>query len=95
MRIAFMLSALFDVKSMRLDKYLKNSRIIKRRTVAKEACEQGRVEVNGKVAKPGLELKTGDEIQITFGSNSLKVRVVAMPESVKKEDAETMYEVIS
>ena len=80
---------------MRLDKYLKNSRIIKRRTVAKEACEQGHVEVNGKDAKPGLELKLGDEIQVTFGSNSLKVRVAAMPETVRKEDAETMYEVIS
>ena len=80
---------------MRLDKYLKNSRIIKRRTVAKDACEQGRVEVNGRVAKPGLELKIGDEIQITFGSNTLKVRVAAMPETVRKEDAETMYEVIS
>ena len=80
---------------MRLDKYLKNSRIIKRRTVAKEACEQGRVEVNGKIAKPGLELKIGDMIQITFGSNSLKVKVSAMPETVRKEDAETMYEVIS
>ncbi len=80
---------------MRLDKYLKNSRIIKRRTVAKDACEQGRVEVNGKVAKPGLELKIGDEIQITFGSNTLKVKVASMPETVRKEDAETMYEVIS
>ena len=80
---------------MRLDKYLKNSRIIKRRTVAKDACEQGRVEVNGKIAKPGLELKIGDEIQITFGSNTLKVKVAAMPETVRKEDAETMYEVIS
>ena len=80
---------------MRLDKYLKNSRIIKRRTVAKEACEQGRVEVNGRVAKPGLELKLGDEITITFGSSVLKVRVTAMPENVRKEDAGTMYEVIS
>ncbi|MBR2706789.1 MAG: RNA-binding S4 domain-containing protein [Mogibacterium sp.] len=80
---------------MRLDKYLKNSRIIKRRTVAKEACEQGRVEVNGRIAKPGLELKTGDEITITFGSNILKVRVLAMPESVRKEDADSMYEVIA
>lgn len=79
---------------MRLDKYLKNSRIIKRRTVAKDACEQGRVEVNGKVAKPGLELKTGDVIQITFGSNVLKVRVVSMPETVRKDDAQDMYEVI-
>ncbi len=80
---------------MRLDKYLKLSRIIKRRTVAKDACEQGRVEVNGKVAKPGLELKTGDEIQITFGNNVLKVRVVSMPETVRKDDAQDMYEVIS
>lgn len=79
---------------MRLDKYLKNSRIIKRRTVAKEACEQGRVEVNGKVAKPGLELKTGDEIQITFGSSLLRVRVVSMPDNVRKDDAQSMYEVI-
>lgn len=79
---------------MRLDKYLKLSRIIKRRTVAKDACEQGRVEVNGKVAKPGLELKTGDIIQITFGNNVLKVRVVAMPETVRKDDAQSMYEVV-
>jgi ribosomal 50S subunit-recycling heat shock protein len=79
---------------MRLDKYLKLSRIIKRRTVAKDACEQGRVEVNGKMAKPGLELKTGDIIQITFGNNVLKVRVVAMPETVRKDDAQSMYEVI-
>ena len=80
---------------MRLDKYLKNSRIIKRRTVAKEACEQGRVEVNGKVAKPGLELKTGDVIQVTFGSNVLKVRVLEMPETVRKDDADSLYEVIN
>ncbi len=66
-----------------------------RRTVAKDACEQGRVEVNGRVAKPGLDLKLGDEIKITFGSNVLRVKVLAMPESVRKEDAETMYEVIS
>ena len=80
---------------MRLDKYLKNSRIIKRRTVAKDACEQGRVEVNGKVAKPGLELKIDDEITITFGSNVLKVRVVSMPDNVRKDDAQSMYEVIN
>ena len=80
---------------MRLDKFLKNSRIIKRRTVAKDACEQGRVEVNGKVAKPGLELKTGDIIQVTFGSNTLKVRVTSMPETVRKDDAQDMYEVVT
>ena len=80
---------------MRLDKFLKNSRIIKRRTVAKEACEQGRVEVNGRRAKPGLELKQGDIIRVTFGSNVLEVRVEAMPETVRKDDAEKMYTVIS
>ena len=80
---------------MRLDKYLKNSRIIKRRTVAKEACEAGRVEVNGRIAKPGLELKIGDVLQITFGSNILKARVISMPENVRKDDAESMYEIIN
>ncbi len=80
---------------MRLDKYLKNSRIIKRRTVAKDACEQGRVEVNGKVAKPGLELRIGDVIKVTFGSNVLTVRVLAMPEAVRKDDADTLYEIIN
>ena len=79
---------------MRLDKYLKNSRIIKRRTVAKEACEQGRVEVNNKVAKPGLELKEGDTIKITFGNNVLCVRVLSLAENVRKEDAQDLYEVI-
>lgn len=82
-------------EKMRLDKFLKNSRIIKRRTVAKDACEQGRVEVNGKVAKPGLELKTGDIIQVTFGSNTLRVKVAAMPDTVRKDDAQDMYEVLS
>lgn len=79
---------------MRLDKFLKNSRIIKRRTVAKEACEQGRVEVNDKVAKPGLELKEGDVIRITFGTNVMKVRVISMPETVRKDDAQSMYEAL-
>ncbi len=80
---------------MRLDKFLKNSRIIKRRTVAKEACEQGRVEVNGKVAKPGVELKIDDIIKITFGNSKLTVRVQKMTESCKKQDAEGMYEIIN
>lgn len=79
---------------MRLDKFLKNSRIIKRRTVAKDACEQGRVEVNGKVAKPGVELKNGDVIKITFGTSELEVRVDRLLDTVKKADAESMYTVI-
>ena len=80
---------------MRLDKYLKNSRIIKRRTVAKDACEQGRVSVNGRIAKPGQELKIGDMIEITFGTKELKVKVVSMPENVRKDDAQELYEVIN
>jgi ribosomal 50S subunit-recycling heat shock protein len=76
---------------MRLDKFLKNSRIIKRRTVAKDACDQGRVTVNGKVAKPGTELKVGDIIDIVFGSGELKVEVLALTENVRKEDSADMY----
>ena len=79
---------------MRIDKFLKNSRIIKRRTVAKEACEQGRITVNGKPAKPGTEVKIGDEIFIQFGNGSLKVEVLALTESCRKEDAAGMYNVI-
>ena len=79
---------------MRIDKFLKNSRIIKRRTVAKEACEQGRITVNDKIAKPGLEVKVGDEIFIQFGNGSLRVEVMALTESCRKEDAVNMYRVI-
>ena len=79
---------------MRIDKFLKNSRIIKRRTVAKDACDQGRISVNGKVAKPGTEVKPGDEIYIQFGSGSLRARVLQTPDTVRKEDAAGMYEVI-
>ena len=77
---------------MRIDKFLKNSRIIKRRTVAKEACEQGRITVNGKVAKPGNEVDTGDDI--SFGNGSLRVRVLELKDPCRKEDAASMYEVI-
>ena len=71
---------------MRIDKFLKNSRIIKRRTVAKEACEQGRITVNDKVAKPGTEVKAGDEIYIQFGNGSLRVKVTELKDSCRKED---------
>ena len=71
---------------MRLDKYLKVSRIIKRRTVANEACDAGRVTVNGKVAKAGLEV-----IEITFGNNTVKVQVESTAEVVRKENAQAMY----
>ncbi len=76
---------------MRIDKYLKNARIIKRRTIAKEACEQGRVFVNGKEAKPGTELSVGDKIEINFGTNTMKIEVIKLLEHVTKENAEEMY----
>ena len=71
---------------MRLDKYLKVSRLIKRRTVANEACDAGRVLVNDKPAKASVQVKTGDTIEIQFGSKNVKVK-----ETVKKEDVESMY----
>ena len=79
---------------MRIDKYLKNSRLIKRRTVAKEACEQERITVNDKVAKPGTEVKEGDIVEIKVGNNPIKVRITKILETVRKEDAADMYEVI-
>ncbi len=79
---------------MRIDKFLKNARIIKRRTVAKEACDQGRVIINEKVGKAGDEVKIGDEVQINFGSGSMKFKVLDITENLKKEDATTLYEII-
>ena len=79
---------------MRLDKYLKVCRIIKRRTVAKEACESGRVIINGKVAKSGTKLKEGDIIEITFANRSLKAEVLNLAEHVRKEDAKDMYRIL-
>ena len=79
---------------MRLDKYLKVSRIIKRRTVANEACDGGRVTVNDKVAKAGLEVKVGDVIEIRFGDKTSKYEVVTLSEHVLKEDAAGMYRLL-
>lgn len=79
---------------MRLDKFLKVSRLIKRRTVANEACDAGRVTVNGRTAKAGTTIKPGDEIAIVFGDKVAKVRVVSVAEVVKKEEAQDMYEYI-
>ncbi len=76
---------------MRIDKFLKLSRMIKRRTVAKEACEQGRVTINGKVAKPGDEIKIGDVIGLRLGENEHKAEVLSVEENVRKEDAVTLY----
>ena len=76
---------------MRIDKFLKNSRLIKRRTIAKEACDQGRVFVNDKIAKAGTEVKVGDIIRVEFGNNSISAQVLNLSESCKKEDEATMY----
>ena len=77
---------------MRLDKYLKVSRLIKRRTVANEACDAGRALVNDKAVKASYNVKVGDVIEIQFGNRSVKVRVLQIAETVKKEQAESMYE---
>lgn len=79
---------------MRLDKFLKVSRIIKRRTVANEACDGGRVSINGRVAKASADVKVGDIIEIAFGTNTLKAEVLKVAEAVKKDDAADMYKVI-
>ena len=76
---------------MRLDKYLKISRLIKRRTVANEACDAGRVLVNDKVAKASVNVKVGDVIEIQFGSKSVKVEVLDVQETVHKDDAKELY----
>ena len=79
---------------MRIDKYLKNYRIIKRRTMAHEACTQESVFVNDKVAKPGTDVKEGDEILIRFGNGEMHIRVLATPDHVTKDMAPTLYEII-
>ena len=76
---------------MRLDKYLKVSRLIKRRTVANEACDAGRVLVNDKPAKASVNVKEGDIIEIHFGTRSVKVQVLDVKETVRKEDAENLF----
>lgn len=76
---------------MRLDKYLKVSRLIKRRTVANEACDAGRVMVNDKPAKASVNVKEGDIIEIRFGTRDVKVQVTSVKETVKKEEAAEMY----
>lgn len=80
---------------MRLDKFLKVSRIIKRRTVANEACSGGRVMLNRKVAKPGAEVKPGDQIAIRFGEHLGLYEVLSIAETVRKDQAAAMYRVIS
>ena len=76
---------------MRLDKYLKVSRLIKRRTIANEACDAGRVSVNGKTAKASTDVKTGDVVEIVFGEKTIKVEITAIMDTTKKENAAEMY----
>lgn len=80
---------------MRLDKYLKVSRIIKRRTVANEACDTSHVTVNGRPAKASCDVKAGDIIEITFGERTMKVRVLSTAEHIGKAEAADLYEVIA
>ena len=79
---------------MRLDKYLKVSRLIKRRTVANEACDAGRVMINDKVARASADVKVGDIIEIAFGTKAVKVRVLDIQETIKKDAAQELFEYI-
>lgn len=79
---------------VRLDKFLKVSRIFKRRTIAKEVSKNGRVLINDRVAKPGTELKAGDILEISYGQKTIKVKVMKLADHMKKEDADSMYELI-
>ena len=76
---------------MRLDKYLKVSRLIKRRTVANEACDNGRISVNGRVVKASYDVKVGDRIEISMGTRTVAVEVLLVAETVRKDDAAAMY----
>lgn len=79
---------------MRLDKYLKVSRVIKRRTIANEVCDAGRVQINGRAAKPSAEVKPGDILEIAFGSGKTRIRVLAVRDTTRKNDASEMYEIL-
>lgn len=79
---------------MRLDKFLKVSRVIKRRTVANEVCSSGRVSLNGKPAKPSADVKPGDILDIAFGSGNSRIRILAVKETVRKDEANDLYEIL-
>ncbi len=79
---------------MRIDKFLKNSRIIKRRTIAKEACEQGKVLINGKLAKPGDLVKVSDELTINFGNGSRSFEILEIRDNVPKDSAADLYKIL-
>lgn len=79
---------------MRLDKFLKVSRVIKRRTLAKEVCDGGRVSINGRVAKPSAEVKPGDILELDFGTKRVKVEIVDTPNTVRADQAKDIYRVL-
>lgn len=79
---------------MRIDKFLKVSRILKRRTLAQEACDKGKVSVNDREVKPGHQIKVGDVVEITYTTGSLKFRIKEIKETVKKDDAQSLYEIL-
>ena len=79
---------------MRIDKFLKVTRILKRRTLAQEAASGGRISVNGKVVKPSYQVKVGDEIEVSFNSGAVKFRVLDIKDTVRKEQVETLYEIL-
>lgn len=79
---------------MRIDKFLKVSRILKRRTLAQEACDKGKVSVNGREVKPAHPVKVGDEVEITFSGGAIRFRVLQIKETVKKDEAASLYEII-
>ena len=80
---------------MRIDKFLKVSRILKRRTLAQQACEKGKVIINGKEVKPAKQIKIGDEVELQFTGGAVKFRILNIKETVKKDEASSLYEIIS
>ena len=80
---------------MRIDKFLKVSRILKRRTLAQQACDKGKVIVNGKEVKPAKQIKAGDEVELQFTGGSLKFRILPIKETIKKDEAQSLYEIIN
>lgn len=80
---------------MRLDKFLKVSRVIKRRTIANEACDTGRVTINDRVAKAGTQVKVGDVVKVTFGDKTFSFKILSVAETVKKQDTGLMYEILT
>jgi ribosomal 50S subunit-recycling heat shock protein len=80
---------------MRIDKFLKVSRILKRRTLAQQACDKGKVIVNGKEVKPAKQIKAGDEVELQFTGGSLKFRILQIKETIKKDEAQSLYEIIN